>query len=223
MTVIRSETDITRSILCSMSRTVYRPRRVRMNAIMRVVSSGDSPLVGSSRRRTFGPLASATATSSRRWSPWESSRAFRAAWPARPTSPRAARTADSTSRNAETGRHRWKPGAWRAKAAVQTFWAAVSPGNKLFRWNDRARPGRGVGRPAGDGAPVEEDSGAGRGDLAGDEVEERGLAGAVRPEDGVERPGLHRQVHAVDRPEGSEGPGQPLGLEQRHARPTRPG
>src|SRR3954453_4397393 len=57
---------------------------------------------------------------------------------------------------------------------------------------------------AGDVAAVEENPAAARRKLAGEQVEERGLAGAVRADDGMQRAGLDAQVHRVDRGEGAE-------------------
>ena len=56
---------------CSMRRIVIlsSSRRRRMNEVIRPVSRGSIPAVGSSRRSSFGSVARARAISSLRWSP----------------------------------------------------------------------------------------------------------------------------------------------------------
>ena len=70
-TVTRSETCMTTRMSCSISSTVS-PRSSRSrctNAMNAAVSFGFMPAVGSSSSSSFGSVASARATSSRRWSP----------------------------------------------------------------------------------------------------------------------------------------------------------
>src|SRR5882672_7703450 len=73
-------------------------------------------------------------------------------------------------------------------------------------------------RRAGDVIAVEHDASRTRRERAGEEVEERGLAGAVRPDDRVQRADLDAQAHRVHRGERAEALGQALGLEKRHMR-----
>ena len=56
---------------CSMSSTVKpcSSRSLETNSVNAAVSCGFMPAVGSSSRSSFGSVASARATSSRRWSP----------------------------------------------------------------------------------------------------------------------------------------------------------
>src|SRR5438067_4232968 len=63
-TVTRSASRKTTSMSCSTIRIVRVRSRPAMRSVMRAVSSGDMPAVGSSRRRTRGRCASATASSS---------------------------------------------------------------------------------------------------------------------------------------------------------------
>ena len=68
-TVMRSESESTRSMSCSISSTVWRMARSRMSASMRSRSASPSPASGSSSSSKCGPVASATAISSSRCSP----------------------------------------------------------------------------------------------------------------------------------------------------------
>ena len=52
---------------------------------------------------------------------------------------------------------------------------------------------------------------------AGDEIEQRGLAGAVRTDDREDETGRHRQAHVIDRTHAAEGDRQVLG-NKNHAR-----
>src|SRR4029450_8527986 len=62
ITEMRSDMLITTSILCSMSRIVYRPLSVCTSATIFCVSSGDSPAAGSSSSRSRGAAARAMAS-----------------------------------------------------------------------------------------------------------------------------------------------------------------
>ena len=83
----------------------------------------------------------------------------------------------------------------------------------------RAEP---VRRQPGDVAALEPDAPAIGAQGARDQVEERGLAGAVRPHDAEQLAGLEREADVVDREDAAEALGQPLDLEEGHAarRPT---
>jgi hypothetical protein len=65
-----------------------------------------------------------------------------------------------------------------------------------------------VGAQAGDVAPVEQYPARGRGDGAADQVEERGLAGAVRPDDGVDRAACELDADVVDGRQAAEALGE---------------
>src|ERR1700704_5225330 len=70
-TVTRSEIPITTFMSCSIRRIVIlrSSRRRRINCVMRAVSLGSIPAVGSSSSSSVGSVARARAISSRRWSP----------------------------------------------------------------------------------------------------------------------------------------------------------
>src|SRR4026209_703752 len=70
-TVTRCEMPMTTFMSCSMSRIVIlrSSRRRRMKCVIRPVSFGSMPAVGSSSSSSFGSVASARAISRRRWSP----------------------------------------------------------------------------------------------------------------------------------------------------------
>ena len=85
--------------------------------------------------------------------------------------------------------------------------STVSAGNRRASWNERPRPrrARAVGPEAGDVVAVEHAPGRRRrrGE-ARDEVEQRGLAGAVGSDDAEDLAGRHRQRHVVDGPDPTE-------------------
>ena len=72
-------------------------------------------------------------------------------------------------------------------------------------------------RKPGDVAAVEEDPAAVGREQAGDQVEERGLAGAVRADDGVQASAGEVKAQAVDRGQSAEALGQLLGAQDRLA------
>ena len=84
-TRMRSEMPMTSFMRCSTRITVRSWLSLRIRSIMARASSGLMPAVGSSRRRSRGSQASATAISRLRWSPW--ARFSTASWrrAARPT------------------------------------------------------------------------------------------------------------------------------------------
>ncbi len=73
-----------------------------------------------------------------------------------------------------------------------------------------AAPGDAMRRPAGDVLAVEADASRRRLQLARQQVDERGLAGAVRPDDAVHLVGREVERHAVDRDQPAEAPRQAL-------------
>ena len=70
-------------------------------------------------------------------------------------------------------------------------------------------------RGTGDVPALETDAPGARPDPPADHADEGRLAGAVRPDDGVDVARPHRDGNAIDRGESSETPAQPLGLKQR--------
>ena len=100
--------------------------------------------------------------------------------------PRApARAARLRARAARQNRNEWPACACTASATLSS---AVKCGNSDVIWNERASPSRlrSIDRQRGDVAAVEMDAaGVGR-DLAGELADQRGLAGAVRADDGVQ-------------------------------------
>ena len=107
-----------------------------------------------------------------------------------------------------------------AKAATQTLSNSENAGNTLVRWNERARP-RWATRLAGVpvmSLPSKMILPERRRKGAGEQVEERGLAGAVRPDDRVQAARLDGEADVLHRHEGAEGFAQALCLEDRHAK-----
>ena len=78
-----------------------------------------------------------------------------------------------------------------------------------------AEPGPLVGREAGDVPVGEPDAADGRGE-AGERVDERRLARAVRSDQPHQLAGLDREVHVVERSQAAVGDRQSLRLEERH-------
>ena len=86
-------------------------------------------------------------------------------------------------------------------SATHTVWCTVSAGNSRASWNDRARPSRArrCRPPGGHVGAVEHDAtGVGIGE-ARDHVEQRGLAGAVGPDQSEDLAVVQLQRDAVER------------------------
>src|SRR5712691_2558826 len=139
---MRSASANTAVMSCSTRSTGKRPLRRRSSSTRREASSRPVPAMGSSRRRTFGSMASAMASSSARFSPCESCPAGTLARSARPTSASAARAGpfNASSAAARPTRRRLDP--MRDCTASATFSSAEKPGRIELTWNDRARPSR---------------------------------------------------------------------------------
>ncbi|OLB65998.1 MAG: hypothetical protein AUI10_04345 [Actinobacteria bacterium 13_2_20CM_2_72_6] len=85
---------------------------------------------------------------------------------------------------------------------------------------DDAQPGAADRADAGDVAAGEEDASRVRPGRTGHEVEQRGLAGAVRADDRVPLPRRERQAHRVDGDEAAVAAGDLGEIQQRGHRPT---
>src|SRR5665213_654572 len=156
-TVMRSLTDITRFMSCSISSSVVpRSRMLRSSATSVSVSAGFIPAAGSSRSSRRGSLASARALSTRRWSPYGK---LRADAPATCSSPTKCSSSSARARVSRSSRAVAPPGSsapmnptrvrtWRP---IITFSTTLrSPKRRMF-WNVRATPSRAIacaGRPA---------------------------------------------------------------------------
>ena len=127
------------------------------------------------------------------------------------SSPRASRRPQHCGRCA---RSEWCPPVLRC-SATRTFSSTLMWPNTAEIWNERTRPhARHRGRVATrDVAPVERITRplVGRQE-GGEQVEAGGLAGAVRPDQGMDGMAPHAQGHVLDRHEPLEGLGQPLRL-----------
>src|ERR1700690_801688 len=75
-----------------------------------------------------------------------------------------------------------------------------------------------VGRQAGHRFPGEPDASVVRRVDARYQIDQRGLAGTVRPDDREHLAGSDRDVDAIDRPHATEANGQPIGLQDQHFR-----
>ena len=104
-------------------------------------------------------------------------------------------------------RARASPTSWRCRSApMVTLSSTLSPGNGRTIWNVRAMPRRQIasaGRPW-TGFAGEHDRARIRRHCAGDHVEQRRLAGAVRADDGEDRARRHRKADPVDRDQAAE-------------------
>jgi len=89
---------------------------------------------------------------------------------------------------------------------------AAKQSHRLERDRD-AEPGPFVGWQTIDPPPLEEHPAGIRAQPAADQVEERRLAGAVGPDDGVETPTLDPQRDVVDRDHAAEAAGQRVGFQ----------
>ena len=98
---------------------------------------------------------------------------------------------------------------------MQTFSSTERPRNSRLIWNVRAMPSltRSACVPAGDVAAGEKHAPARRRQHAGQQVDERGLAGAVGADQRMARPGIEPEVDVAYRVEGAEMAAQRLRLE----------
>ena len=83
-----------------------------------------------------------------------------------------------------------------------------------------AEPAHPVRPQAVDPLPVEMDGAAARPQIAGDQPEGRGLAGAVGAHQPEDRAFLHREAQLVDRDHAAEALADPLEAQERHAQPA---
>ena len=72
-----------------------------------------------------------------------------------------------------------------------------------------------IGRQSGDVVAVEQDAAGGRPQHAGQAIEERALARAVRPDDGADFAALHLEIDLVERRQSAEADGQHFGAQDR--------
>ena len=80
-----------------------------------------------------------------------------------------------------------------------------------------AEAGAGMGGQGGDVAAVQADAARCRRHQAADQVEHRGLAGAVRADQGVDAAGIDREIDGIDRDQSGEMHAQTTGLQHTHA------
>src|SRR3984885_13835101 len=109
---------------------------------MRADSVTPRPAIGSSRNSSCGLVASATASSSSRCSPWLSLETTTSARPRSPTRSSAAWAAARSCfswRALPKKRNEWPSRAWAASATLS---AAVKFGSSEVIWNERASPSR---------------------------------------------------------------------------------
>ena len=134
------------------------------------------------------------------------------------TAPRPTRSMISsvTSRGSDLSRDQLR----RNSAAARMFSRAVSEPKTSSRWKVRAmpEPGPPVRRQPADVAAVEDDPAARRLLQAGDDVERRGLAGAVGTDQPGDVAGVRRDVGRADRLHPAEPDGDVLDREHRHVR-----
>ena len=149
------------------------------------ISVGFSPAITSSKSMIFGSSASARATSSRRRS---LSVSTPASTPARGPSP--TRSSTAAARRAATETRRWC-----RNAPTIAFSSVVNDVSVCEIWKVRPKPStaRRFGRQPTDVPPIQRDR-TGAGDqLAGQQVEQRRLAGAVRADDADDLARCHRR------------------------------
>src|SRR2546427_704652 len=149
-TVMRSEISITTFILCSTTTTVRSAAMRRISAMVRSVSSGLMPAVGSSSSSSLGSQASAMAISRWRCRPWPIVAAGSAALASSSTSARISR-ARSTTPGTPSARRQQSSTVRRHWAASRTFSSTLSPGKIVVIWYDLAMPRCEIskwGRPA---------------------------------------------------------------------------
>ena len=223
--MMRSASSRTTSILCSTSRMVLLLSSLSLRIRFRITgaSAAFMPAVGSSNMNTCDSSAISSATSSLRWSPCGRLATSSCSLPAmrhgRQDLVRALRPGHGGRSRCSTGSGR--AGARRralACTASRTFSSTVRRGNRLVSWKARPRPARvrseadrpDRSRPSSVTWPAR------RLELAGDQVEIGGLAGAVGADDGRQRARLERAGHGVDGHVAAEADGQVVGGELAH-------
>ena len=205
-TWMRSQTSMISAMLWSISSTPapWSSRTARTTAAKSGTSASGSPAAGSSMSTNAGSVASARATPSRRSSPWAS-----AAAGASPSASSPSRSSSSSARaRASRGR---APDAERRDLDVLAHGQLAERAAVLERAREPGAPAP-VRAPAGDVALVELDRAGGREVEAGDQVDERRLAGAVRADQAddlvpvqLERDVVER-LHALERARDGGGP-----------------
>ena len=183
---------------------------------MRTDSSGPMPAIGSSSSSMRGRVASAMAISSWRCSPWLMLETSTSSRPARPTR---ASTSRAGSRNAASLRASRQKLERMAGVRLHRERHVVERGEIVEQRGDleRAREpelAAPVDRQRGDVVAGEADAAGVRRDLAGELADQRGLAGAVRADDGVQLARRHRERDAVGGDHAAEALGQSVDLQQ---------
>ena len=111
----------------------------------------------------------------------------------------------------------------RACTASRTFSPTLKPANRLVIWNERPMPARVIAlrRQPGDRPARKRHRAAIGTEHAGDQVEGRGLAGAVRPDQRMQRAvGEHGEVDAAHRLDAAEALGESTRFEHRGVGPV---
>src|SRR5690606_32505470 len=136
----RSERVMAKDMSCSMRRKGNWRGRFWSASRKRVRSAADSPAAGSSSRRNFGSVASATAISSWRCSPRERSDVGTSARSAMPTCAKSSRARSSSSSPERIRLQNFQRSGRPAWRATRTFSNAVRLRNRFETWNVRDSP-----------------------------------------------------------------------------------
>src|SRR5579863_10295833 len=139
---MRSASANTAFMSCSTRTIVTSFRKSASSFTMRADSVAPRPAIGSSKSSNCGLVASATASSSSRCSPWLSLETTTSARPRSPTRSSAAWAAARSCfswRALPKKRNEWPSRAWAASATLS---AAVKFGSSEVIWNERASPSR---------------------------------------------------------------------------------
>ena len=169
----------------------------RTRSIASCTSRWVRPAMASSSSSTFGSVASARAISSRLRPGVPSERAGASASRLMPTRSSTARALVSASVRCEVRRN----------APIITFSSTVMPSKVCGTWKVRARPrcARASGVMVGDIVAFEQHLARGRDEIAGQAVEEGGLAGAVRADEAENVALLQRHAGGIDGLEAAKG------------------
>ena len=161
------------------------------------------PASGSSSSSTFGCIASATPISSWRNCPWLSvAGQMRSATSARPTRASAdTRRRVWTDHRAAAVRH-----SRRAGTASRAFSSTVISGIRLLRWNERPTPQRAMRQALQPvtSRPSMRIAAGRRREFAGEQIDQRALARAVRTDDRVQLADRKLQRHVRHREQPAE-------------------
>src|SRR5262249_42304820 len=224
-TEMRSASENTASMSCSIKRIVYCPFTLANSFDIARDSSMPKPAIGSSSSSMIGWVASAMPSSSCRCWPCDILDAMTLPRRGKATAAVSLRAGPRRRANPPPGRpkrKKWDPAAPPAGRRFALGGEAVEDARDLER-SRQPEPRAAGGRQLGDVAPVEDDPPRIRLELAGQLSDQRGLAGAVGTDEGMGFALADAERHVVGGEERTKRLAQVLDLQQEFAHLAAPG